>query len=93
MTRQKGFSIVETVLILVVLAIVCAVGYLAYTNLIVPTRNDTENREKADTAAASQPVKVNETKDLDTVSTQLDQMSVDDSSDSTQLDSAANSFN
>lgn len=91
MKRQKGFSIVETVLILVVLAIVGAVGYLAYTNLIVPTKNDTANREKADTA--SQPVKVNDTKDLDTVSTQLDQMSVDDSSDGAQLDTAANSFN
>jgi Tfp pilus assembly protein PilE len=93
MKRQPGFSIIESLLILVALVIVVAVGYLAYTNLIVPTNKDTQRTEKAQTAAASQPVKVNDTKDLDAVSTQLDQMTVDDSSDSAQLDSAANSFN
>jgi Tfp pilus assembly protein PilE len=86
MNRQNGFSVVEGLLVVVVLVIIGAVGYLAYTNLWSPKPAADET---ASTASAQ--VKVENTNDLNTASTALDNVSLDDS-DSSQLDSAANSF-
>lgn len=87
MRRHEGFSIVEGLLVVAVLVVVGAVGYLAYDNLLVPkAMNDTTS----DTVA-SKPVNITNSKDLDTVNNDLDQLTVDDS-ELSQLDSAINSF-
>jgi prepilin-type N-terminal cleavage/methylation domain-containing protein len=84
MARRNGFSAVEVVLVLVVVLIIGAVGYLAYNNLVLkPT--DT-------VSTTSGPVKIETASDLDGADTALDNVSVDDDSDSSQLDSAADSF-
>lgn len=89
MARRDGFSFVESLVIVVVLVILGAVGYLAYTNLLVPTQKDT-----AQTTASSstQPLKVEKASDLDTVSDELDQLQIESSDDNAKLDDAANAF-
>lgn len=83
MKRQKGFSVIEGLLIVVVLAIIGAVGYLAYSNLWASKGSDTNSSVAA--------VKVESQKDLDKVDSALDQLTVDDS-ELGQLDSALNNF-
>lgn len=83
MKRQNGFSVVEGLLIVVVLAIVGAVGYLAYSNIWAPKSDDT--------SVTTAPVTVENTADLEEVDTALDQLSVEDS-ELSELDSALNNF-
>lgn len=83
MKRQNGFSLIEGLLIVVVLVIIGAVGYLAYSNLWAPKTEDTNKSVK--------PVKVESQKDLEEVDSALDQLTVDDS-ELSQLDSALSNF-
>lgn len=85
--KKDGFALIEAVLIVVVLIIVGAVSYLAYTNLSKPKTTATQP-----TSTATQTVTVSNAKDLDTVDKQLDAMSLDDENASKELDSSTNSF-
>lgn len=84
MKNYKGFSIVEILLVFALVAVIGTVGYLAYNNVFAPKGSN-------DASVSIEPVKVNNTKDLETVNTELDRLSVDDS-ELNQLDSAINSF-
>lgn len=88
-TSQRGFSIVEGVFVVIIVVIIGAVGYLAYNNFVAPKASTTNTA--SDPSASSPPVTVTSTKDLDTVSSTLDNLQLDDS-DSGSLDSASNSF-
>ena len=90
MKRQDGFTLVEAIFIVIILAIIGALGYLAYTNIIAPQSKTAETSSVA-SSGSSAPVKVESKKDLDTASSALDNVSVDDT-DSSQLDSATGSF-
>jgi Tfp pilus assembly protein PilE len=91
MKRQNGFTVVEGALIVVVVAIAVAVGYLAYTNLV--THKPAETAAVASESSSPSPaaITVQKKADLDTASSALDSVSLDDS-DSSQLDSASTSF-
>lgn len=84
MKNRKGFAIVEFVLVVAVLAVLGTVGYLAYNNFVAPKPTE-------EAALSTQPVKINNAKDLDAVNSELDKLPVDDS-DLDQLDNAINSF-
>lgn len=84
MTKQRGFSPIEGILIVAVLVIIGTIGYLAYTNVIAPK---TESAKSAD----AQPVKVESSADLKDADTALDAVALDDT-DSAQLDSATDNF-
>lgn len=84
MKNYKGFSIVEILLVFAVLAVIGTVGYLFFNNVIAPKVSN-------DASVSVEPVKVNNAKDLETVNTELEKISVDDS-ELNQLDSAINSF-
>lgn len=88
MNRQNGFHVVEGILVVVVVVIMGAMGYLAYANLWAPKPLSTASTASN---ASTAPVQVASTKDLTTVSSDLDQLSVDDN-ELNQLDSASNSF-
>ena len=85
MKKQGGFSIIESLLILVVLVIVGVVGYMAYMNFLAPKAADTTTKE------SSEQVKVESKKDLDKADKALDDVSLEDT-DSTQIDEAADNF-
>lgn len=80
--KERGFSLVEGVLVVVVVGLIGGVGYMAYTNFLTP---------KADKTADAQPVKVESKKDLETVDKTLDTVSLDDV-DTTDLDSVTNNL-
>jgi Tfp pilus assembly protein PilE len=85
MKKQDGFTLIEAIFIVIIVGIIGALGYLAYMNIIYA------NKAPDTSSTTAQPVKVESKKDLDTASTELDKVSVDDS-DNTQFDSATNSF-
>jgi len=90
MTRSKGFTVVEAILIVAVLAIIGAVGYLAYTNFFAKPKSNT-SAYVAPADSSTVPVVVNNGADLNSALTQLDSISISDS-DGSQLDGAAKTF-
>lgn len=88
MKRQQGFTLVEGILIVLVLGIIVAVGYLAYTNLVLTKDKSTSS---VSAPADAKPVKIEKKEDLATASNELDNVSLDDT-ELSQLDSALNSF-
>ncbi len=91
MRRQHGFTIVEAVVLLVVLVIIGAVGYSAYTNFIAPQTQTASTATVASSSSSPAPVKVETKADLDNAATALNNVSLDDS-DTSQLNNATNSF-
>ena len=92
MKFNKGFSVVEGILILVVVAVIGFVGYLAYTNFLAPA-DSTESSDSADNSQVdTEPVKVDSTEDLDTALSELDKVSIDDDSEGTELEKATDEF-
>ena len=94
MTRSHGFTVIEIVLVIVTLAIIAGVGYVAYTNL---------GGKQADTATYSpspapkesidsSSTDIKDQNDLDNVDKQLDALEIDNSTDSSQFDSYTNEF-
>lgn len=86
MKKQLGFSVVEGVLVVVTLAIVGAVGFLAYNNFGAP-----KDSGSAQSTKTNNDVKVESKEDLSKVDKSLDDVLLEDS-DSTQIDSAAETF-
>lgn len=84
MKYRQGFTIIEGLLIIVVVAILGTVGYLAYTNLVAP-------KSTSDASVSTKPVSVKNAKDLESVNKELEKLPVDDS-ELDQLDGAVNSF-
>lgn len=80
--KERGFSLVEGVLIIVVVGLIGGVGYMAYSNFLAPKSTET---------ADVKPVKVESKKDLETVDKTLDTVSLDDV-DTTDLDSVTNNL-
>ncbi len=90
--RQRGFSAIEVVIALVVVAAIGGTGYLAYNRMKDANKTPTASEQAEKGSTPSAPV-VNNTADLDTASKALDNTNVDASAtDTTQLDSELNNF-
>lgn len=90
MRNKNGFTIVEIVILIAVLAIIGALGYMAYNNLIAG--NSTNSKDAASSNQTVAPVVVKSSSDLEKVTKELDAMSLEDSDSTSQLDTAASSF-
>ena len=94
MRNKNGFSLVETVVLLTVMVLVGALGYMAYNNFVANTDGKATSTSDMSTSPnpSVSPVVVKSTSDLDKISKELDSMSLEDSDSSSQYDTAANSF-
>lgn len=84
--KNKGFSMIEGLLLVVVIGIIIAVSYFAYSNFVA--KNDSPEQTKE---VSSYSVIVEDESDLNDALSELDQLSIEDSEGS-ELDTAATSF-
>lgn len=91
-SRQRGFSAVEVVIAVFVVAAIGATGYLAYNRMKDANKTPTASDQIQNGSAPSAPT-VSGASDLDTAAKTLDNTNVDASlSDSSALDSEAGNF-
>ncbi|USN96169.1 MAG: hypothetical protein H6797_03765 [Candidatus Nomurabacteria bacterium] len=93
MHNKNGFSIIEAVVLMAVVVIVGTLGYMAYNNFVA--NKDSGAASTTDTASKSistSPVVIKSNSDLNSIANELDSMSLEDSSSSSQFDTAASSF-
>ena len=85
--KNRGFTIVEALIIVVFAAIVSTLGFVAYNQFVKP--------KVATTQTATTPAtitKVKSVSDLDKVSSDLQAIDLTDASDTSLLDTQASSF-
>lgn len=86
--KNRGFTIIEAVIILVIVGIVATLGVVAYNRFLkpaTPTASET-------TEAPVSTEQVTSTSDLDKVTNDLDSIDLSDSSDTTAIDSDTSNF-
>lgn len=89
---SRGFSPVEIIIVITIVAVIGGLGYVAYKNISSNQLKSDSSAETTQSAPTEEtPVKVESTKDLDTVTTQLDDIAIDDS-DSASFDQAVEGF-
>ena len=98
---NRGFTIIEAIVILVALAIIGGLGYMAYTHFIAKpqTNANTTSNMSASTStpapspsnASESPIQIKSDSDLNTISNQLDGLNLDDD-ESSQYTNDSNSF-
>lgn len=87
---QKGFSIIEVAIVVVILGII---GFLAYSTYMHQQTAKVTSTQQSHTATdvPTAPA-VNSSSDLTTAQQTVDNLNVDDGSDSSQLNSQLNAF-
>lgn len=90
MRQNKGFSILEAILVLAVVAVIGFVGYLAYTNFFPADSEDATTSGSVKTS--DEPVVVDSLGDLDDVIDELNAVSVEYVADNNELNSAIDEF-
>ena len=90
--KQYGFSVVEAVIAVLVVAAIGVTGYLAYNRMKDSSKTPTASEQTENATAPSAP-SVGSAKDLDSASKALDNTNLDASaSDTAQLDSETSNF-
>jgi prepilin-type N-terminal cleavage/methylation domain-containing protein len=90
--RQRGFSAVEVVIALLVLAAIGVTGYLAFNRMQNANKEPSTSEQTANDDASSAPA-IADTDDLDAAAKTLDKTDVDAAdTDATELDSELNNF-
>lgn len=90
--RERGFSAVELIIGLFVIAAIVGVGWLAYDRMKDDKKNDTATTTQETSDETTAPA-VNSTEDLDKATKTLDDTDLDTStSDSTELDTQTSAF-
>jgi Tfp pilus assembly protein PilE len=87
MKSLRGFTIVEALIIVVVVALLTALGFVAYNQFIKPKADTSQT-----TAAPTTVTTVESTSDLDKASSDLDAIDLTDASDTTTIDSQTSGF-
>lgn len=88
MKKNEGFSIVEIVIAVVVVAVIGAVGWMAYTNVFAPKTDETSQKP---TTTATEQVTIEDASDLDKVDETLDDITLEDE-DTAELNAATEDF-
>ncbi len=89
---SRGFSPIEVIIVIAVIATIGGLGYVAYNSFSSKQPKADANASTAQsTSDEAAPVKVESTKDLDTVTAQLDEVAIDDS-DTDSFDEAVDGF-
>lgn len=86
--HQRGFTVFEIVIVVVAVVILGTIGYLFYANV---NSRDTETASVTPSPSTEVVTKIENTSDLDTTSTALDKLAIEDD-DSAQLDSITDDF-
>ncbi len=78
--RQRGFTIIEIVITIAVVAILAGVGFVAYNNFATPkaTQVGSHTSDKSSDHDMNTMSAVDSTKDLDEAATSLDDASFED---------------
>lgn len=85
--KRRGFTVIEAVIIVVVVAILTTLGFVAYNQFMKPKAADTQT-----TAAPATVTEVKSTADLDKVTSDLDALDLTDTDDTTALDAQTQNF-
>jgi Tfp pilus assembly protein PilE len=85
--KNRGFTIVEALLIVVVVAIITTLGFVAYGQFIKPKLAQTQT-----TAVPTSVTSVKSVSDLDKASSDLQAIDLTDSSDTKTLDTQTSSL-
>lgn len=79
-SRQAGFGAVEALLIVIIVALAGALGWVAYTKFVIKPTTDTANVQKADGVAdLEKPVQIETNEDINNASQDIDAVDIDDS--------------
>jgi len=92
--RERGFTMVEGVVIVIVVLVLASVSYMAYKRMKQQdsTKKDTTSEQSSSADTPSAPT-VNNTSDLDEATAALDKTNLDASAtDSADLDKELNNF-
>jgi Tfp pilus assembly protein PilV len=90
--QQRGFSVVEAVIAVLVVAAIGATGYLAYSRMKDSSKTPTASDQVEKASAPTAPT-ISKAKDLDKASSALDSTNLDASStDTSQLDAEVSNF-
>lgn len=78
--RQRGFTIIEIVITIAIVAILAGVGFVAYNNFAMPkaTHTSTHTPDKSSDHDMNAMSAVDSTKDLDEAAVSLDDASFED---------------
>ena len=91
-THQHGFSIVEALLIVIVIALAGTLGWVAYSKFVAKTNNNATivQIEKNGVADLAKPVEITTNDDIEKVSQDIDAVSIDDDSTLSEAEDAIN---
>ena len=84
--KNRGFTIVEAVLVIVVVGIITTLGFVAYNQFVKPKTIQTSS------ATETSVTTVNSSADLDTVASDLDAIDLSDKNDTMTLDTQTANF-
>ena len=84
--KNRGFTIVEAALIIVVVGIITTLGFVAYNQFVKPKTTQTSS------ATETSVTTVNSSADLDTVASDLDAIDLSDKNDTMTLDTQTANF-
>ncbi len=92
MRAQRGFSAVEVVIAIFVVAAIGATGYLAYNRMKDSDKTPTATQQTNSAETPNAPT-IDDDSDLDAAAAALDATNIDASvTDATELDTEANNF-
>ena len=94
--NQKGFSIIETVILIIVIAGLCVLGFKAYDSWQTANTAKEAAAEQSKTAsdvpASSSITAITDTSGIDQAADTLNSVNIDDSGDVTLLTNEASNF-
>lgn len=92
MNKRKGFSIIEGIIIVVVVAIIVSLGLVFYNNYVAKKDATTTEQESQVDVTQDEPTQISSSSDLDTAADQLDQLDIEDTDDVSTLDAETEDF-